>query len=494
MTKIVKLQVRMFCLKQELTKIKWNQLTQNKKIYAIEKLSCKYKKGSDLRILINDCEYSDDILIILNENIIPHVSVYSMAIKKCGIMKNYKNIIEIMDRALDDKIELDINLFNIFFNEIIKYDKINLAKIYFKTMIHKYGIIPDNITIGTLFKGCSRQPRMYIEFVEKLRSVMDKCDIKYTNHIISELIKIYSKMNDAQMVDELFEKRCEDTEIIFGVYINALGKLGQTPKFDNVLSYMKRNDIGLNAYHFNGIMKGYLENMENEKVLNIYNILIQNELKPHPAILTMKYQAIFNMQNEAKNNGDLILEEQYHSMIMNEFLNELHLFGLNEDFYYYGLQLSSIITHNKGVNPSNIITFFNEHKQHWNYIQNRGNNVYWIDLHLLYPLQAQFIIRYFFAFELETLKDPQSIIIYCGIRRHSSNTNKNITSIRDFIINEISKWDPKININTNDDWNITIHLPEIKKILENNPTICYFKDVNLSNNWYDYTSNILVNT
>ena len=86
---------------------------------------------------------------------------------------------------------------------------------------------------------------------------------------------------------------------------------------------------------------------------------------------------------------------------------------------------------------------------------NDMGKTYLIDLHCYYPWEAQFILRYILAFEIDNIlkqneKYNQNVLsIIVGSGKH--NKYKNKFRLRDFIINDLFSYEPAIKANINKD-------------------------------------------
>ena len=111
--------------------------------------------NNDIQDIITQSSNSMEITntIQINVNSIEHSAIFGKAMKKCGKLRQWKAVGEIMNLFLKSKTAPGLLEFNRFLNSMALSDAPVLCHKYFRIMTSQYSIEPDTFTIVALLKS-----------------------------------------------------------------------------------------------------------------------------------------------------------------------------------------------------------------------------------------------------------------------------------------------------------------------------------------------------
>ena len=297
---------------------------------------------------------------------------------------------------------------------------------------------------------------------------------------------MYSNGNQMDKMDQVFNEFLKSeyysNAATWGSYLHGYCKLGDIIKMEEIIELMKEYNIKKSDIMYGTIMKGYLNSQKYNKVLEIYDEMINNRIKPGQVSIYLKYCAYVSLQLHSETEIDRTM---YYDKIKNEIKLELKKYDIKPEFKLRNLLLKSKIIEYSHNNPQKIVKYFEKNEQYYPYWKyDNKSNSWLINLHQYYHIECQFILRYIFAYKLSEFPPNKDVCIITGYGKHNDLSKKN--ALKSFIEHEISQWEPSMHCyqNTSHPGSIYIPYSSIIKCIENNPTLQYMENGSL--NWYRY--------
>ncbi len=405
------------------------------------KISTEITKSTNGEQLLN--------LLIDNQQDIKHIAIYSKAMQKCGMLKDWDSLHEIFKLLLSHPtIKPDLLSFNIFLNNMALSDGKSQECIEsLAVMTNKYKIKPDVITFAAIIK--SLRLRGEYEAAGKCWKLMtQKYKLKPHNILYCEMISTHSRHHQIEKATEIFNEYLDRVKlgelelevIVFNAYLNGFSRIGDMDGMQKVMRLIDEYGLELTHHSIADVMRGCIGSKDYKSCLKAYQSWIDNGKRPNLNTMLLKCVALAKLITEC------------------DTFNEKHTLylrlvdTLNNQLVFYGLELTPRIATTQldaAINlyehePMQIVEVFESmlERKLIGYQNIDGH----IDFHFFTLTQAQFILRYLFGFKLnELVKDDQDelfIVVGQGIHTPGDKKDGNRGRMRELVIKELESWIP----------------------------------------------------
>eukprot|EP01084_Bolivina_argentea_P042533 78419_1 len=389
---------------------------------------------------------------------IQNAAMYGKAMQKCNVLRDWNRVKNIMNLLMTNtNIKPTLTEFHVYMNSIARSNLNNSMEIViecFNLIINTYKLIPDTITFSILLKTFKKSGK-YNE-AEKCWDIMiNKYNLIPNELIYTQMISIYSKAHQFEKGKQIFveyNNKISNNELTYHLptinsYLDLCAEWGNFKEIQNILDIIQNNNnLCLDVIGITTVMKYCVSARKYAKCIEVIDKWLtdnNNNNTYAPEMLHLKCYSFAHLIN----SNNINFEEKY--AIYSKLKDTIYI-----ESVAYRLDITPIIakTHLQGViylyaeyNPIEIVNVFEYllNKQLIGYFKNTS-----IDLHGFQLVEAQFVIRYLFAYKLNELMELNNnnnkINIIVGKGKHASGEQNEKGILREFIIDEFLSWDPPI--------------------------------------------------
>ncbi len=455
--------------------------------------------NKDLKIVLDTCQNSQQIVSLIkrHENEIVHASIYGKAMQKCRKLRDFHAVQHIMELLLKrDDLEKSVVEFSIYINSMALSEWSYRCIYYFKLMVSKYNIQPNEILFASLLK--SFKTKIQWKEAEKVWDMMlNQFKVEPNEAAYSAMMAVYSasrqKEKANKLLTEYLEKHPNNKQGhvgIFGSYINLFSKLGDMKEMKKAMKLGTKHGLQITNELIASIMTCYYANGKYQRVVDVFNDWIDGGNTPNRHIFFLKCVALTHLIGSCKNGFDG--KQRIYNQLQDTLYGELNNYGVKLDQALARTQLNGAIFLYHNHDPQEIVKVFERlcNKNLMGYLADPDKPEL-IDLHLLDFVDAQFILRYVFAYKLdEILKDGQDrLCIITGKGKHTWTEGKGTMqgSMYKFIAKELASWDPPIIVpDTSGSGRIEVYKHQLDGYLNNANNYAKQKFSIPSDDWYKH--------
>ena len=457
--------------------------------------------NKDIKIVLDTCQNSQQIVSLIQRqhNEIQHSSIYGKAMQICRKLRDFDAVQTIMDLFLTrTDLQPTCIEFTIYINSMAVTEYSQRCVQYFHLMISKYNIQPNDVVFATLLKSFTR--KIQIQEAEKVWDMMiNQYNLEPNEAAYSAMMTIYSlsqeKEKATRLLNEYVSKHPENIRGhngIFSPYINVFSKLGDIKGMKKAIKLCSENGLKFDNQIIVAILKVYYQNGKYDKIIQIVNDWISRKKNDRPSrqIFFYKLIALSHMIKQCQKGFEA--KKKIYDKLVNTLYIELKKYQIELDPLLVKPHLNGAIFLYSDHDPQQIVQVFESlmKKNLIGYmLYDEKKRQKSIDLHVNDLTDAQFIIRYIFAYKLNDIiqKDQDYVCIVTGKGRHTWTKGKGTGqgAMQKFIIQELLSWDPPINAETR--WNggrIWIHKKYFQPYLDNENNYAKRKLCVPSDDWY----------
>ncbi|CAF2048261.1 unnamed protein product [Rotaria magnacalcarata] len=277
--------------------------------------------NSTMKTLIDSKEYKKALNLLYEHYDISTDFTKNMAIKACTKLHDYNEGHRILQKLSPTSLN-DPYIQTSLIHFYMQSHKVDKACHLFSTIVNK-----SNPMYAAMFKGfiTNKMP-------EKVFDLYDKMEIEPISVTLNVLFNACARIrNDRaktigkRLLEKHFNYDQNDTGV-FNSAIHMLMRFSDVNIAEDVFHSMKNKDI----YTYGAMMKGYNDNEEYEKALNLYEKM---NVKPNEIIYTLVFNSCAQLSNDrAQIIGKKLLEQMPHiyrnnNIILTSALHMLMKFG-----------------------------------------------------------------------------------------------------------------------------------------------------------------------
>eukprot|EP01083_Nonionella_stella_P029406 80954_1 len=454
--------------------------------------------NDDVRSLLQKSKTSHDTYRIIREHQkqIEHPGIYALAMQKCKKSSDWKSVHGIMELCLKSRVKPQVQQFNIFIDCMARSDAPEIAVEYFNLMIQKYDLVPTVITLASLTKSFRTQAK-YREAEWHWNLMLCQHNVIPNELAYAEMFSVYAKAHQKKKANWLFHEYLQKVKrnelsanlALFGAYLNVLSRCGDPKGMKQVVAMIKENGFELNNVIIGDVMRGYLAARQYKKCIATLKIWTDNGHIPTQAMMMLKCASLEHMI--ASDDASFCDKEKLYLETEDIIHNQLRQYGIERNQYIAGTKLSAAVFLYRATNPIKLVQIFESMLQQqlvgYEWYDARNHKTL-IDLHVFQPWNAQFILRYLFAFKLKEIADPsdEALCIICGKGKHTQGDANNQGGLLQFIQKELCSWNPPIRStqHATNKGRLVIERSELAPYLEGEMNCAKEKLMNVSNDWY----------
>ena len=370
------------------------------------------------------------------------LSVYGAAIQKSGKLNDIDYCREIMNLIECRNIKPDITTFNQLFQAYTNNKRRDFDK--YITLMSKYKIVPDVVTVSTLLGRCTRSGD--VSDAETIwNNTIIKYNIKPNGHCILRMIQVYGQNGKLDKAKEYYDQLKQAD-----LFVNSAMLRAYITNYDiegalNLKQEMENNGQILDIPGYQSLSSFYLKdprNLQPDQTLKLIEECKQKNQMKHLDDLLLNLKCTAYMKQLEITKDKTIL-----SKITSDIPNERELAGVkryNHECARYILE-SHLIYYNFDYSEAEVIGCFEnlliEHKAlgywKWNLEDEQWN----IDLHNYSYQQVRFILHYIVTYDVNCCIEEMGYDwrIICGKRLGANASAKLRTGLPAFIMEELGK-------------------------------------------------------
>eukprot|EP01083_Nonionella_stella_P300471 1025983_1 len=443
------------------------------------------KVNLDIQKALRSATNSNQVLQLIRSNAseIADASIYGKAMLKCNKLRGHECTMSLWNDLLKSGLKLDVVQFTIFFNGLCAIDKPEIIQKHFKLMIQKYELQPTLLTISVLIKSCRR--RGLHEVAGKYWKLLEIYKIKPNEILYTEIISVYSKALQKDKAIKMFkeyQKTIRNKELkyhfpTFAAYLTVFTRCGDLQGMHGVVEMIKTNGGYMNEIIYGDMMRGYITADEFEQTLETFDDMIRNEIKPTFTHLFLKIVALFRSMDRDKDILTKAEKIQLHKDIEYELNNELSFYGVKMNPLLANVYLGATLVAYYDVDPMHIVKVFRRlcERKLMVYLRTNKDGTISIDLSGFHFAEAQFIMRYILAFEIDQIvkrnqeKGCEIVSVFVGSNAHVTVNNIKKNDLKCLVMNDLLNYDPRIQAvrSEEDEQRIDIHMDQLLTYVNN---------------------------
>lgn len=411
--------------------------------------------NADIHSLLDRSDNSSQVTNIIRSHLneIEHCSVFGKAMMKCDKLRDWVAVQKIMDMMLNASSVIPSAIqFNIFMNSMARSDSPGQCVKYFKIMVDDLKIPPRIYDINVLLKSFRRQGRTK-DAEWAWRSMRSRYKLDPTHYTFSEMISVYAFAHEKKKASKLFHEYLnlvDKQQVLldqatFGSFFNVFSRSGDIEGMEMVSDLMKKHDLTSDIVCESDKMRGYYVDRQHQKSLDVCTEWTEKGNTPSMAMMQLKCCALSGLMRMTESNDE---KQNIYWRIWKTIYEELPSYGLYMDYKIVETQLDGLIFLCAHQDPRIIVSEFEEmvqkgHIGYQSFDDETQQTV--VDLHCFQPWTAQFVIRYVIGIKLrDTLSSDGRLRVIVGTGKHREGKGRNKAKLRDFIVKELSSWDPPV--------------------------------------------------
>lgn len=374
--------------------------------------------------------------------------VYTVAIKRCGQLRNVNACEQIMDILNEKNVIANTIVYNALFYAFSRNDRPWLCDPHFLKM-EELNIVPNAALVCSWMYAYQR--RINQSVVDRIwNKTMVKYGIKPDVALCNQMLIIdcyHGKYeNIEKWVEIIIENGDKPLHCTIGALIKAYAQSKQIKKMEEVkATAMEKYGIAMKPIHYISLMAGYLKVDSPEMALEMHDECIVNYGQLNDTKLqNMKHVALLQLlkQETDQLKCDSLYANVMESTVHQKEVKQAHFvlgqIKLQASIHYYGYDCNS---------PLLIETFqqlchayaLGYWSKHWN------TNEWIIDLHSFDYFSAEFILHYILNYESKDILDLKRILILCGQRKHVCESKQDRIGLMGFLQQKLKLYEPTID-------------------------------------------------
>lgn len=456
--------------------------------------------NQQIRELIRKSDSTQQILTIVNDHrdkIQFETETIRIAIESTNAMQHYSESTRLMDFFLtESRFQPTINEFQVLLDGLSTSGDYELCSKYLNLMINEYGITPNLSIFSAVIRSC-KQRAVFDEAQRFWDLMVNEYGIEPDERAYHELMSVHLRSGKKHSVTALFNEylsRLKRNELslsppLFVLHLRNHCQFGDIQGMQSAVDLMTSfgidiaNTPTISLY----LVKGYFAAKRYEECLSTLDEMVRSGLTVKLSHLTLRGAVLLNMMRDRVR--DIEAKRDLHQEINRIFYVELKERGLRMSPFAWRLLLSAAIVCFHNFNPMKMVQVFeglvgDQRIRFRKRCALTGKMA--VDLHGFDKTTAQFVLRYLMAFELSDSRKYAEwmdhhgvldgyLVILCGKGLHSMGRPNHRGHLREFVMEELLRFDPPIRseIDPDNTGQIKVHRSELIEYMKCDGEINY---------------------
>eukprot|EP01084_Bolivina_argentea_P029353 54475_1 len=454
--------------------------------------------------LIRNCRHHDVVQLVQEHYAqIKDASTFTIAMKTQNPkdFNGVEHIIKLMDLMLSSKLPLNVVAFGVFFNFMYIADMPEISKKYFDLMVNNYDITPDYKVFPILIKGCRSQGKFQLakEYWNLMK--FEYNIVPSNSYIYTEMILVCAASGEFETGKIIFEEylaRLTATDVTalpynivtFDVFLGLLADAKDEMNINHTLKLLSNYEPVWNKVTMTHVMKAFLKLSKPKQ--SIEELRKWMEKGGHPSVTSIYLKCvafchIMAFDDHVRNNWKL--KEHYFKLLRRTISAGLDNYQTVTTRVFFSLELKGAILLYYNKNPTKIVDVFESLvvKKKMEYCRYDGlTQTMAIDLHDFDFDVAQFLLRYCIGYKLNDIKlmsNSDHLVLIVGKSKHNA---RNKLTMRQFVQDELLKYDPPISCKTHvkDFGTFVVDYSSLAEYLNNDMNYAKRKLIEIHDEWF----------